>query len=602
MLLNYPPPTIPNLYRDFKNDAQWERDTLTSIRHYLHNTKFVHDDDLMLIVDGEHSWFQLPSDVIIKQYARVLEAANARLLERYGVDKNGYQKFNQTIVFGAEKMCERDDMACKYAPHSILPADMYGQTENFNIADRPARYLNSKMLMGPAKDLRVLYKAALRKFDKKHTQRQTLQSVFATIFGEQQLRRDAEEKEKPAGSKIKDLFTGKSSKSNLDPRLKAAKINLSSKAHYEFGIGLDYAHILFQPFAYCTDDELVPLLHDNSTDLSKYQHPNSWTQYLTLPPALSNTNPPFWRLDLAKSNPSPNEKPAYIDKLEYNNELDDLPKRTTAWNHVPLLQNTYTGAVPAIVLNDPLGQMRINDPDHPPTANVTWYNMWYSPFRRALLRNYFRTRQSPMGYHNSLVGGDRAWDVRGGRGGVWTEAEQAWLPWGEVDGVCGTLAQIKEVFHDGQGVWLHEKEDNAEQKRLDEEQELSKKIDEVRKKEDDAQREKTEKEQKAQKEKNEQEQKELANFERLAKEEEEKKQKEEETKKKEEEEKKNKQEEERQRQAAEAGKQRLETEAKTQEFGRLRMEMEEVGEKFGGQAGSVHREGKGQHVERRWSA
>jgi flagellar biosynthesis GTPase FlhF len=207
-----------------------------------------------------------------------------------------------------------------------------------------------------------------------------------------------------------------------------------------------------------------------------------------------------------------------------------------------------------------------------------------------------------MGYHNSLVGGDRAWDVRGGRGGVWTEAEQAWLPWGEVDGVCGTLTQIKEVFHDGQGVWLHEKEDNAEQKRLDEEQELSKKIDEVRKKEDDAQREKTEKEQKAQKEKNEQEQKELANFERLAKEEEEKKKKEEETKKKEEEEKKNKEEEEKQRQAAEAEKQRLETEAKTQEFGRLRMEMEEVGEKFGGQAGSVHREGKGQHVERRWSA
>ncbi|KAF2036741.1 hypothetical protein EK21DRAFT_51610, partial [Setomelanomma holmii] len=624
MILKYPPPTIPNLYRDFRNDVQWERDTLSSIRHYLHNTKFVNDDDLMLIVDGENSWFQLPSEVIVKQYARVLEDANARLLERYGLDKNGYQKFNQTVVFGAEKMCERDDMACKYAPQSILPTDMYGGTD---IADRPARYLNAKMLMGPANDLKVLYQAALKKFDTKHTQRQSVQSVFATIFGEQQLRREAEEKEnKPASAKIKDLFTGQSSTSSIARRLKAANITLSNKAQYDFGIGLDYAHTLFQPVADSTEDELVPLLHDNSTDLSKYHHPNSWSQYLTLPQALGEAKPPFWRIDLAKSNPSPNEKPAYIDKLEFNNELDDLPKRKTAWNRVPLLQNTYTGAVPAIVLKDPLASLQSKDPNHRPSANITWNDMWYSPFKRALLRNYFRTPQSPMGYHNSLVGGDRAWDIRGGRGGVWTEAEQVWLPWGEVDGVCGTINHMKEVFNDGKGVWLHEKEDNAEQKRLDEEQALRNRIDAVRSKEENREKlkkfkeeveEKKEKmkldnDKQEQKEKNEQERKELANLERLKKEEEEKKKKDEEEKKKrEDEEKKRKDEEdrlnveaeaERQRQAAEAEKQRLEVEEKNREFERVRKEKQAAGEKLGGQEGSVHAEGKGTQVWRRWRA
>jgi hypothetical protein len=503
MLLNYPPPTIVNLYQEYENDIQWERDTLQGIRQYLNNDKYVQDEDLVLIVDGENSWFQLPSDAIIRQYARLLEEANARLLKRYGTDKNGYQRFNQTIIFGADKMCEGDDMACKYAPHSILPADLYGKDEDFDIADRPARYLNSQMHIGPAKDLKVLYQTALRKFDLKHNQRQTIQSVFATIFGEQQLRRDAEEKrEKPVSSKIKDLFVGNKAKSAFERRLEAANITLSNTTQHEFSIGLDYTHTLFQPFAYCNEDELIPLIHDNSTDLSKYLHPTSWSQYLAIPPTLERSNPPFWRLDLAKNNPSPNEKSAYIDKLDINEELDELPGRKTSWNNVPLLQNTFTGAVPAIVLNDPLTAFRLSDPDHPPTANITYSNMWFSPFKRALLRNYLRHPQSPNGYHNSLVGGDRAWDMRGGRGGIWTAAEQAWLPWGEVDGVCGSLTQIQQVFSDGKGVWLHETENlaEAEKARLEEEQALAKKVDEERVKEIERQKANNEKEQKLQKE------------------------------------------------------------------------------------------------------
>jgi hypothetical protein len=122
-----------------------------------------------------------------------------------------------------------------------------------------------------------------------------------------------------------------------------------------------------------------------------------------------------------------------------------------------------------------------------------------------MLRNYFRAPQSPNGYHNHLVGGDRYWDNRGGRGGIWTEAEQIWYPWGEVDGVCGTLPQLKQIFQDGKGVWLHEMEQDNEQGRLNEQDEFLKQKEEARLKDImelmKLENEEKEKEEKAQKEK-----------------------------------------------------------------------------------------------------
>ncbi|KAF2849992.1 hypothetical protein T440DRAFT_518845 [Plenodomus tracheiphilus IPT5] len=465
MLLDYPPPTTINLKDELQSDTEWELNTLNSTFSYLSNEKLVKDEDLVLIVDGQQSWFQLPSDVIVTQYKRLLEDANWRLMARYGVNADGYQKFNQTIVFGAEKMCVGDDMACRYVPHSILPGDMYGEDDGHRIADMPAKFINSKMVMGPAKDLRTLYKAALKKFKSGRSQSQTVQSVVATIFGEQQLRRDAVEPQ-PATSKLKTLFGG--SKKIAPSQQAAAKLHNGTQ--HEFSIGLDYLHILFQPLLYCTEDELVTAKHDNSTDLSVYRHPGSVYQRLSLPAALNGMHPPFWRPDFVKHNPSPNEKPAYVDPLEFDAELDSLPKRKTPWRKVRLIQNTYTGAVPAILLdNNPL----YLGAERPPTANVTWEDLWFFPYKRALLRSYFRTPQSPAGYHNSLVGGDRAWDTRGGRGGIWTASTAMWLPWGEADGVCGSLSQLKEVFDDGRGVWMHEREDGNEDARLEEEKKVA---------------------------------------------------------------------------------------------------------------------------------
>jgi hypothetical protein len=425
MILNYPPPTVINFHSKFRSDLQRGRAMLQSIRHYLNNVKYVHDEDLVLIVDGENSWFQLPSDVVIKQYTTVLEDANARLLKQYGTDNEGHQKYNQTILFGAAKTCEGNDMACKFAPKSIMPVNLYSEEASVDIAHRPARYLNSKMLMGPARDLRLLYQVAISKLDLKTNHKQTIQSLFATMFAEQQARRNSSKKKKKKTVAASAKFTAFFPNKNPTPEFVEAA---SSGRRYEFSIGIDYAHTLFQPLSPCAENELLPIIHANSTS--------------PLPPALELSNPPFWTPDLTKHNPSPaSNKPAYIDALAFKPSLDALPKRTTPWSNVPLIRNMYTDSIPAILLTS-------TNPSHAShatsiqTANVSWSQLWFSPFSRALFRNYMRATQSAVGYHESSVGGDRKWDMRGGRGGIWVGdgngVSSVWKEWGEGNaGVCG---------------------------------------------------------------------------------------------------------------------------------------------------------------------
>jgi hypothetical protein len=432
MLLNYPPPTAINYHESFDTPTDRERETLANIRDYLSNTKMVHDDDLVLIVDGQETWFQLPSDVMVQQYEQVLKEHNAQLLRRYGKNKDGRQKFNQTIVFGADKICDGKDEACKNAPQSPLKSKSKN-INNDNPEDMSARYLNSKVVMGPAKDLKVLYEAALRIFEKQSSEKQTIQSILTTMFGEQQLHRDTGHKTQSAASRLQAWFDKLRTKGHpMARRLPAPKVMPRREKNYEYSLGLDYTHTLFQPSTHTTTSELTRLPSQNETTTA-------------LPASLQTSKLPFWSPDPYLHNPSPNEHPAHIDALRYTPSLDALPDRHTPWSSLPLLYNTHTHAIPAALLTPP-------DP-------------WYAPYSRALLRFALRTPQSPVGYHNSAVGGDRSWDARGGHGGVWTAPDATWMQWGEVDGVCGSVAQLRAVFGDGKGIWLHESEQDSEARR-----------------------------------------------------------------------------------------------------------------------------------------
>lgn len=533
-ILNYPPPTVVNLFQEFKSQAEREKARLKSIYHHLMKKKFVKENDLVLVVDGEDTWFQLPSDVTIRQYQNIVADANKRLREEYGVDEKGLQKFSQTIIFGAEKVCEGDDVACKYAPYSPLPSNIYGKQTGKETRYSPARYLDSGMVMGPVVDMRALYEAAVQKFDS-HGQAATAQSVLGTMFGEQQLARGAQSKESESsnGQKWYSWFGGRAGASTESTEApEYANTTLDEHQRYEFSIGLDYTHTIFQPFQYPAEDELLAVSHDNATDLTVYHHAYTPTAVLDIPTALQQARPPFWTPDFSRNDPKPeNNKPAYIEPLQYQQELDDLKHRDTSWADVQLIQNTYTGAIPAIFhLKLPLyaqeeqhrrstresasensRTLRQRSPRFPspqahtiPTAKLAWQSLWYAGYERALLRKALRIAQSPIGFHFAAVGGDLMWDQRGGRGGVWTEKDDLWLPWGEIDGVCGKLEQLKWIFTDGKGVWLHEHEEHAEQNRLKEEQELKERLEEKAKEEEERKKQEEENREAAEKKKQQQ--------------------------------------------------------------------------------------------------
>lgn len=453
MLLNYPPPTVVQFKSGHATSEKRHEAILNDTLHYLSNTKLVKDKDLVLIVDAQQMWFQLPSDVMIEQYKRLLEDGNLRLLKRYGTDENRFQKFNQTILFGAEKMCEGDDKACKYVPLSPSPNNLYTTETGRLISETPAKFINARMAMGPASDLRRLYQAAQKKFLDGKSQSLTVQSVFATLFAEQQLSRDAVEVEtKSPSAKFRNFFDGGSRKSAARHRLNQAKLELelSNFTRQELSIGLDYTHTLFQPLLYTTPNELIPIVHSEKNNLTTYTHFNRDPSYLTPPASLNHTTTPFSRPDPVKPSLSAHTHSAHIKNLDYDPKIDTLPDRNVAWTDVPLVQNTYTGAIPAA-----LAAQLAREPNLAP-SKMTWDSLWYADYRRALLRVYFRAPQSAVGYHESAVGGDRMWDARGGRGGVWTAVEQSWFAWGEADGVCGTVEDMKGVFGDDKGVWLHE--------------------------------------------------------------------------------------------------------------------------------------------------
>ncbi|KAJ4295185.1 hypothetical protein N0V90_007195 [Kalmusia sp. IMI 367209] len=467
MVMNYPPPTIVNGFGRV-GKAEWEREKLQSVLVYLEDARVVKDEDLILLVDGRDTWFHLPSEVMVRQYMTVVEDANRRLHNMYG------KQFSETIIFGARKTCEGNDMACKQMPPSVLPNNTYGEQQEAKTELVPARFLDADMLMGPVKDLRKLYRVAAEILEEDRTRSVTVQSVMSKIFGEQMLARAMNRKAKwPIASKLVNHLTV--ALAGIKGAERIANVTVEPDRRNEFSVGLDYTHALFQPLTDCADNELVQITRSNQSEPSQAPEPP-----LDLPVAFQNATGPFWAPDFTKNDPSPNEKPAYIDKLEFKYELDKLKHRDTPWTDIPFVRNTYTGAIPATLhvtyrhrsastSPEERNMLLGSTPSH--SANVTWTSLWYSGYERALLRRYFRTPQSPIGYHNAAVGGDLLWDQRGGRGGVWTAESGLWLPWGEVDGVCGTYDILKDVFGDKKGVWFHEDEDGGGRKGREEEEE-----------------------------------------------------------------------------------------------------------------------------------
>jgi hypothetical protein len=403
--LNYPTPRIINWERKYEQpnqtDGGFHLAKIGGILDFLQKLDAKHDHELVLIVNGYDTWFQLRPEVLLERYHAVNKRSHDYVWPRYGL------KYEQTVLFSAQKHCEGDanDWSCALAPPSTLPANIYGANTDQPVnnimnqwENHRARYLNADLVIGPVGALKPLYEYAKWKLDQHPNHYQTDREIFSSIFGEQEYFRE------------KTLFdSDREAKPKTDPRnniVNSTKVDLHCE-RCQFGIGLDYEGALSAPQIYSEHH----YQHITFTSTSKHR----------IDPVISHSTPPHWTPDYTGATILP---PA-------------------SWANIPLHTNKNTGIVPATT-------------SHPPQANLTtlWDQQWYHPNLRTLASAHAKSFRIPFAVIQLEESGktQEYWGPNDGYGGVRLH-ETGGMPgkWRQWDELCGGEEVGREVFGDGLG-------------------------------------------------------------------------------------------------------------------------------------------------------
>ncbi|KUJ15336.1 uncharacterized protein LY89DRAFT_719906 [Mollisia scopiformis] len=450
-ILNYPPPTLIS-YGNKGQDTRPGADVVKNIFAFLHG-KEVHEDDFILVVE-EDAWFQLPAEVTINRFFHGLKDSNSKLLDKYGgLDHNEnatrsstqHQKYTMKVLFGSGKQCSNtaSDPACYSVPESPLPKDIYGdQTDRHPEGkyNRP-RYMSSAMVMGRVADLRPIYKEATEMLEFNDIGKKGSQYVFSEILGIQEYARTLSLASARNGpSKWRSWFSAVLSKSS-DPSVNPPNITLKADKNYEFGIGLDYFSSVFQVMNNSAEDvRFVRFNHPSVIASPSRISAKAFKNPIRIPSDLALAPPPFFQNQMSSAIPDPPIT-----------ELDNMHDDTALWTDIELSTNVIVpgSSVPA--------SLNFHGSEYLLDGEM-WEKMWFHPNARALMRQYIRSPDGPIAASAAAKGGDQWWDLRGGKGGVWTDRGE-WLEWNEV---CGAFDE--KVFGDDKGEFMREKEEVGGQK------------------------------------------------------------------------------------------------------------------------------------------
>ena len=381
IILNYPTPVFVNWDSPERADSpQQHVAKVDAIHNYLRSFPTKKDNDLVLVTDGFNVWFQLPPDLLLKRYFVTIEAQNRRLASRLGRGTMRSNNVHQSILFGADKACgPRDDftwIGCWAAPGSPMPLYSYGpyNDSSFDAAKsnpshaRP-RWLGSGMVIGPVKDVRVLFEET-SKLMHKELRADSDQWYLSHLFGMQEYKRaqlEAVPSLPPGG-------------------IPHPEIPLQQKT--EFHVGLDYENSMFQTLG-LNDQYLTWWQHDGSMDVAlpkdarKKQHHN-----FQLSQDLLGSRRPF-------------ESMHNLGASAYNDKYQEILKKTgrpdyKMWSHLPLLTNVITRhVIPMLHFS--------SDKDY---RDIWWQKMWFYPYARDLMVSATRISSEPL--HNKRIQG-RIW-------------------------------------------------------------------------------------------------------------------------------------------------------------------------------------------------
>ncbi|KAE8149725.1 hypothetical protein BDV25DRAFT_155770 [Aspergillus avenaceus] len=446
MILNYPPPTLINYGKHLPESAKeydHMKERIKGIHDFLEKAPHVKDNDLVLIADGLDFFFQLPPDVLIQRFQTLLKENNAKLVNKYGlvrVEKpfsqeppEIVQKYTQRVLFSASKECcpgLSHDAGCVAVPESSMAPDIYGWKTDIHSQGhltRP-RWIKPGAVIGQVADLKAIYTEILRFVERNHNAHGDY-IALTYLFGRQEYVRELERR-RTSSSFMEWMYKqiGISEASNmtgLHPRLETGK-------RYEYGIGVDYeSRLFFNMWNSKKDVEWLQYNNVSKTSAVQMQHGVPRERRLLLPPDLDPETRynPFVQPKIGKDEPV---------NPPYNKTLDALPNpQYRSWHNLPLLTNIHSAAVPALVHLD----------GDPSLRDMWWSKMWYHPWARALLRKYMRTHSGFDTAQSALLGGQEWWDLRGGKGGIWTDKGE-WIDYSEV---C--VGYERDLFGDGLGKW-----------------------------------------------------------------------------------------------------------------------------------------------------
>ncbi|KAH7133222.1 hypothetical protein B0J13DRAFT_529140 [Dactylonectria estremocensis] len=232
---------------------------LRAIERYLNSLPSEEDDDIVLIVDGYDVILQLPPDIMLERYFKVMERENKRTAERFGltIDQVYEKDLHTTLYFGPDKICwpiNWDAPRCWAVPPSNLPAKAFGpKTGNGAMPNMLPKWLNSGTLIGPASHMRDYVSATMYEilvtWDPNYQWKDSDQYYLANVWGRQEY--------------FRSLKMSKDGKVSGGPSNRKLPRVYNKQEKIEFHVGIEYESSMFQTKA--GYEPFVDWIHYNGT-------------------------------------------------------------------------------------------------------------------------------------------------------------------------------------------------------------------------------------------------------------------------------------------------------------------------------------------------
>jgi hypothetical protein len=390
-LMGYPAHTLIN-WNDPEDEDPMKQHLakIEGALRFLEEIPAAQQDDLVFMVDGYDLWFQLPHSYIVKRYRDVVKKSHERHVAELGETLVAKHNIRNTVLFGPDKQCApagKDHASCWAVPKSWMPPLSFGpDTDHGRDTHNRPRWLNSGTIIGPARELRDVFAAALERNKNQHLT-DSDQFYFASLFGEQsyarrllKLEHDKNLGLDTAGDE-EFLHPKSGDESRKVPEL---------KGRVEYFIGLDWSSAIFQTTGFYADYIAWIRHNESSAYITQNSKDGNYHHHFTLQSDLVGKGPgaPLERVDPALQ----------------------------SWKFLPLATNTASrNVVPVMHINGKKGY-RI----------LWWPRMWFFPYIEQIFKEL----------RDGSSGGKRHGDERNAFDGAKTfnKGGSGWIDWKDV---CG---------------------------------------------------------------------------------------------------------------------------------------------------------------------